>query len=678
MQYSLLLYFFSFTGTYHLDISQTPHTRYTVIESVRSSGNTVYETKPAILMMSAAYTNLTHVPTEALELISSTLEFLSLKGNNFSSRYVVGSNNDDDDEYWANFPRLPQLRELDLRNCEIAILMADTFQNLPGLQRLYMGYNQFGYIIADSFRHIPQLFHLDLSYNNIQMAIDNGNTERKVAIDPFSAIEQGLYLDDNVFENMSNLLFLDVSFTKILPSSARAFSVLPLNLQHLSLCYTSFSLIPAGMFRGTRLRVLDISGNPTLAVNLQTDSLDGLAETLEILTVEDANIKSLHWFSKLKKLGILLLGNNNINQVYSDTFIGLDSIEMLDLSSNHLGNWYSRVFQGNPRLKLLKLRNNNINLITTEMFRDFEQLDYLALGNNDFICTCQMRDFIDVAIMNSRQVNCTVTEKTTPNLTLTIADQILNNYRPSIISINEDLEMQQKFCFGYKWTYDFNERIMHENMVNMQKSYDNIAIIKSNTLMYNIQIYEHHSTTSDHLEIQSKTFKMFDNNLLNFSFQLLDYDESEYKCINSTSNLQYTLTDIDSCSQHYNEKLPAQVYPTFNLWWILAIVFGILVLYGLIYYKWWHIRFFCISLRNVIILSLMDGKEQKSSLLKNIRINELGDQAADRMHDQSYNYDVFVSYCDENRNWILNEFLPNIDQCRDIKVCLHERDFQVS
>jgi hypothetical protein len=40
-------------------------------------------------------------------------------------------------------------------------------------------------------------------------------------------------------------------------------------------------------------------------------------------------------------------------------------------------------------------------------------------------------------------------------------------------------------------------------------------------------------------------------------------------------------------------------------------------------------------------------------------------------------YDVFVSYSDYNRPWVLDEFIPNIEKRETINVCLHERDFTV-
>lgn len=47
--------------------------------------------------------------------------------------------------------------------------------------------------------------------------------------------------------------------------------------------------------------------------------------------------------------------------------------------------------------------------------------------------------------------------------------------------------------------------------------------------------------------------------------------------------------------------------------------------------------------------------------------------------DRVYLYDIFVSYSDENRIWIFEELIPNIEgQESNLNICMHERDFQVS
>lgn len=623
--------------------------------------DSIYSNEVAIQMMSAAYTNLSQVPSEALEIISSTLQFLSLKGNNFSQSFIEGTNiGEDEIEPWDKFPYLPRLLELDLRNCRIYVLNINTFENLPGLQRLYMAHNQFSYMSPGTFRYVPHLVHLDMSHNEI-VPLGGGSELSK---DPFSAMENGLYLPDDIFAKMSDLLFIDMSFTKIGTTSARAFSALPSRLQLLSLCYTSLPILSPGMFNGTNLRVLDISGNPTLAYNLQTNSLDGLENTLSILAVENSNIKSLECFCRLKNLRILQLRNNNVNVLNASTFRGLDAIEMLDLSSNHLRNWYARVFEHNPRLELLRLHDNNINLITTEMFRDFQQLKYLSIGNNDFICTCNLRSFMDVAVRNSRQVNY-ITDKTGPDIDLIIYEQLLYNFtKPGGLLTAIEVENMLRA------TYDIDGRILYDTMLSMHHSYENIVMLKEKYLHYNVMVYQPpHVGGRDAPMNRKNAIRTADGEVLDFEFQLIDFDENNYVCINSTTNDIYPLSKISDCESRFQEYAELPYTPA--VWiWILVVVAVMIVLYLLVWYKWRDIRFFCVSLRNVTILSSMRRKEKEAASLLNKQ--ETGDST-----DEPYNYDVFVSYCDENRNWILDEFLPNIELCRDINVCLHERDFQV-
>lgn len=681
-----------------MDLSFTPQTRYTVLDSVLDIiqvGDDTYDIDGHILMMSAAYTNLTQVPKEALNMISSSLEFLSLKGNNFSESHIDQTTITDDD-HWAVFPYLPNLRELDLRNCQISILKQTSFSNLPGLQRLYMAHNQFSYITPNVFQAVPQLFHLDLSYNGIvteQNENDdgdsNGNTK---TFDPFDAIGEGLYVPDNIFADMSQLLFLDMSYTRIISASARAFSMLPRNIQLVSLCYTSLPLLPAGMFNGTQLHVLDLSGNPQLAFNLERGSLDGLADTLNILSVENSNIKSLHWFCRLERLKILQLSGNNINQVNGHTFRGLDDIEMLDLSRNHLGNWYSRVFAENPKLKLLKLQNNNINLISTEMFQDFQQLDYLAIGSNDFICTCNLREFMDVAVTNSRMGDASgrANERIGPDIEAMIKYHFLlmgMGFRPptSSVLVTNDGHTFASMGDLIRRSYDVNVRISQETQMSMQTSHENIEKLRLKYSLYNVVVYK----PENYMDQKYWTInRLIDNEMLNFTFRLIDFTENSYQCINSTTSQPHSLLQIEKCNRSGGDTTPPPppsdytdltAYTSHAWIWVLAVVSVLVVTYLLVYYKWRTIRFFCLSLRNVTILSGM--KEDRGQLMRKTRRQHGPDAVEidddDKTDKVTFNYDVFVSYCDENRNWILDEFLPNIDQCRDIKVCLHERDFQV-
>lgn len=185
--------------------------------------------------------------------------------------------------------------------------------------------------------------------------------------------------------------------------------------------------------------------------------------------------------------------------------------------------------------------------------------------------------------------------------------------------------------------------------------------------------------------------KLIGGEIMNFTFQLLDFHAKRYKCVNSTTSDIHKLSEIDNCtvSDRYKEsdivdvvvarETPGQIVAA-----VLGLVFGLVMVYLVVYYYWWYFRFVWMTLRNSAILGSVN-REQKMRLVRRRQRETTGAGGsgveADGVDEEpaaaACVYDVFVSYCETNRNWILEEFLPNMDQCSDIRVCLHERDFQV-
>ena len=76
--------------------------------------------------------------------------------------------------------------------------------------------------------------------------------------------------------------------------------------------------------------------------------------------------------------------------------------------------------------------------------------------------------------------------------------------------------------------------------------------------------------------------------------------------------------------------------------------------------------------KNSMVLTFIKDNGQKQSIASSdVNINDENDDLEKNC------YDVFVSYCEQNRNWVLDQLLPNIEKRDEIQVCLHERDFQV-
>jgi Leucine-rich repeat (LRR) protein len=251
---------------------------------------------------------------------------------------------------------MTNLKELDLRNCSIIVLQIDYFYNLPYLDKLFLSHNHIIQIETEAFLPLINLRHLDLSYNEI---ID------------FEFLLGGLILEEDIFENLQRLMFLDLSHTTLHNSSVKALKKMKSEMEQLSLCYTGITNIEADTFYNKSLKVVDLSGNQKLHDNLNAQNLRGLENSLEILIYRNASIENFGIFKSLKKLRMLDLRQNLIEKLTSKNFSTFPELEILDLGDNFIHDWSERIFHANKKLKVLNLRANNINFMKEQMLKDF-------------------------------------------------------------------------------------------------------------------------------------------------------------------------------------------------------------------------------------------------------------------------------------------------------------------
>lgn len=588
-------------------------------------------------------------------------------------------------EPWANFPVLNNLRELDIRNCNIEYLSPNSFNNLKNLEKLFLSHNLLKDLRLMMFAGLSNLFHLDISYNTATQIKSSENTGGYKNVDPFSVyFEDGLWIDGDSFESMQNLTFLDFSHSKLKQESVKAFTTLSPKIQQLSLCYTGIPLIINRMFAETNLKVLDLSGNPSLTPNLTPASFGGLENKLEILIFQNSNLKDMTYCMRnLKKLRMLDLAKNNINELTELHYRNYVQLEILILKSNHISNWYSRVFTFNEKLRIINLRKNNINLLTAQMMNDFNNVEFLAIGNNNFVCQCSLREFFERATMNIRTSHCRRVKKRSipdieefpfenPKYHYDVFLREFHNYVKSIPSSKRKLESDEQ---------------------NENKQQD---LIQRRTLFSSVA-----ETTSDCFRIISEYEKLFRNQMTNFNFRLLDLEENDYKCIDFDSLKKYHFADLEACEEKVQVTYPApidRVNPdstvdnnnttpvyspdtsplesnrSINLLVILIPSGIVLTIIALIIWKRSEIKYFITIFKNSLILSQSDTETDKKFLMRN-KNRRRNSNAVDSK--DNFIYDVFVSYSNQDRDWVLDEFLTNIEKRSVINLCLHERDFQV-
>ncbi|KAL0273402.1 UNVERIFIED_CONTAM: hypothetical protein PYX00_006072 [Menopon gallinae] len=133
-----------------------------------------------------------------------------------------------------------------------------------------------------------------------------------------------------------------------------------------------------------------------------------------------------------------------------------------------------------------------------------------------------------------------------------------------------------------------------------------------------------------------------------------DWDESEYQCYSPSAQTVLSFVYLNESFEECQAPLTEEYFD----WTYLAVTAALLACFfvGFLWWKWWNIRIFSELLTAAAVLGFA---------------NDVG---SDEVH---YDYDAFVSYTDSDRPWVIEELIPNLEKLQNVKICLHERDFQV-
>ena len=510
----------------------------------------------------------------------------------------------------------------------------ELFNKLFSLEYLYLAYNQIKQLIGQPFP--KNLIHLDLSYNK----------------DINQTIPDELEMKFDAFLDLEGLQTLDLSYTRIESQGVSALAHLPRNLSRISLCYaqlpaTSVSFILNNNFN---VKLLDLSGNPSLV--LTAAMFDAFSDTLEDLFVRDSNVKNLDWTRPLANLKHLNLYDNNIHSV-TNAFSHMLNLEILNLEKNSIGNWYERLFAENDVLKILNLRENKLSMLTDEMKLDMSNVQRLALGKNEFECSCILQKFMMELFDATKAANIT-------NL---MADVKTQNFS----EIDGDDESFEKISDSTRVSLGFRSylRPEYDAMSRTYQKYHEMANQSVQALRISSSQYQ-----TSHLALQSKGYSAKGASVVTVLF---DYDEKDdnYKCRNMTARTMQSIISMGDMCAETNYKEPSYNQSKRETFIALSIaipaVIAASVLLLVVYWKWWYIKYFFVLCKNSAILTFMDESDGGNEAIVK--------STPDAM--DIFSYDVFVSYSEQNREWVLDEFIPNVEKRESINVCLHERDFQV-
>ncbi|XP_044584760.1 leucine-rich repeat-containing protein 70-like [Cotesia glomerata] len=242
---------------------------------------------------------------------------------------------------------MPRLKELYLRGNNIVKIFGLAKERLPSLTHLYLSDNNISE--ADFIHLLPMsLTHLYLNKNNF--------SEISYSSQPFNISKDGSHfytVELSLFFNLVNLQVLDLSYNNINRILDHTFENLT-NLITLHLDYNNLS------------NVFNSSG----------------LESLEYLSMSHNQIRDINQsFFGLPKLEKLVLNNNFISSISSETFDGLISLQELNLSGNSFKvlpeNWISKI-----NLRVLYLRDNLFENFDNLSVIGVTSLEYLNVGGN--------------------------------------------------------------------------------------------------------------------------------------------------------------------------------------------------------------------------------------------------------------------------------------------------------
>ncbi|XP_075988909.1 uncharacterized protein LOC142984912 isoform X2 [Anticarsia gemmatalis] len=470
----------------------------------------------------------------------------------------------------------PVLKELDLRACSIQVLNPNLFSGMRNLEALYIGENAIYHIDADAFTGLDNLIHLDLSWNHPNDEVGN----------PKNLVSDSFY----IFSNLTNLVSLDLSHTRLTPRNFGMIRGLGKRLKSLSLCGTGLMNIGDDIFENTSLEILDISRNNGI-LGAQS-SLKGIENTLVVLNARETGLQTMEMLKDFKKLEVLQLSNNEITGLRSELAKTLKSLQVLDLNKNRMTSWFNNTFSLMPKLRFLALKDNNINLITEPMIEDLSEIDYLALSGNFVVCNCHAKDLYKMAAYNEEKFKDTKLKPASKTL--------------------------------YNTGFDV---------------YNKVISIR-NTVKYDCG-NESCETTN-----------------ITGQFRLVDYWHGGYTCLKVPESKSMLFSDVVACNVEARDKLDYdELKGGRYLLLVLIIIPCVLLPMLFIFVFRRNLRYCLITMRNSATLSLINKNEGVDGTI--------------------FNYDVFVSYCNEDRGWVLDHLLPHMEAECSISACLHERDFQV-
>ncbi|XP_030022594.2 toll-like receptor 2 [Manduca sexta] len=539
------------------------------------------------------------------------------------------------------------LMKLDLCLCRLDFIHKNSFLPLRNLKELRIGENDLNSTMISNFLVKMKddginLIHLDLSGMGFRkqpprnlMNIIATTTIRRLIL----AKNQFEYICDDTFPRMVNIELLDLRKVLVINIGPQAFN--PHKFPNLKVLLLSGNNLP-GMHKtplSDQLLLLDLSDNKGSPTNPLYYDID-----------RDTFLQS-------KELKILNLSFNRIKAIFDYTFIGLENLQILRLENGTLYHIGDGSFKPLKRLQMLNLANNPLEAnknLTSTMFEGLNELKILILQN------CGIKRFYDDDNIFEMMPNLTHLILRNNQMYYITAEILKPLKLLQVLDLSENLLISWwKPLFlasGVKpiKLYLTNNKISH---FSMSMIYDISYLLENRgnqtveiNFMDNIFICDCSSMYQTHRWLQTNGTALLRQFFYKSNFQCSSPDVWEDKRV-----ADY-LSSIKTLHCLMYEKITNVMVLVWTAPSIVTI--GLVIIIVTITYKYrMYIRYW------LFLAKIAFGRNFKKT--------------APKPETKSYKYDAFVSYCNDDREFVMDMINQLESQPPYLKLCVYERDFEI-
>lgn len=601
------------------------------------------------------------------------------------------------------FANMSNLRNLSISyNKRLENLQEGVFEGLVNLQYLYMIQNGFTSIkdITPSLspNYLPNIYKISLSENlfrevqeddflpmegtpleELNLVLCQIEYLHPKCLGPLKNLT-ALRLGENVFNASTvadvvessvemgiplRLLNLYSVGLRIEPPRKLIRAIAKSNVTNLSLARNQFELLKGNAFSEMpNIEVLDL--REVLALNISNDTFINVPN-LRTLLLSGNKLSFVPDGVLLKQLTYLDLSHNSGNIFMSSYFllrkkgfVGMTNLKVLNLSFNRINGIINETFVGLTNLAVLGLKNCSLFFIGNDSFASLPNLKFLDLENNPFGATITLKKETFRGLENLEVLllaGCSISQLNSPF-----------EYLKSLVHLG--LERNHLYLLSPETFLPLTNLkgidISRNSLVSWQKN-----VFHRNTNLtrvyasHNKFTYLSRSMLDDwkNLEVLSLGENPFSCDCSGYTTQITNstlriLEGSSAFCVypDAQANLtvyEYYLALQESSGPCDAPMILAVIVPS------LVFLFFVVGSAVLLYRFRWHVRYWI--------------------FLARLHLSRTGRlRTSDRPRScTNYQFDAFVSYCNEDRNFVIRLVAMLENYQPYLKLCVYERDFQV-